>query len=407
VGASAGALIPGVTDTGTHADDNFQPVALPFGLDFYGHVYSTADISSNGSLTFAHSNASNTHQCMGNALQQDAIEAYQMDLVTNVPASGVFSAVMGTAPHRQFVLEWRAAYYADVTKKADFEIVLHEDTPTISVIYGATADAGAGAVAGIQHDMVAPFTQFECSSGGLSAGEQLDYHPSQPVLGGVPRSGSTLGFTPATFTGRLPLTLAQQWQRCDAQGANCVAIPSATGPSYVAQTADLGHTLRVDETAANADGSGAISSQPSVVITAPPSPPPAVKPVLSRLSIRPSHFVAAKKGGSVGRAGGGKVSYRLSLAASIRFSVIRLLPGRRTHAGCRRPARSNRHKPRCTIRTAVGAFAVSAGAGLRSTRFTGRIAGHRLAPGSYLMSATPTAGGLAGRTVSTPFAVIR
>ena len=64
-----------------------------------------------------------------------------------------------------------------------------------------------------------------------------------------------------------PTKLAYQWERCDAAGANCVAIPGATALTYIVQATDAGATLRVTETATNNIGSvTATSLQTSAVI---------------------------------------------------------------------------------------------------------------------------------------------
>jgi hypothetical protein len=60
-----------------------------------------------------------------------------------------------------------------------------------------------------------------------------------------------------------------QWQRCDAQGANCQSVPEAQGTSYAATGADAGRTLRVLVTAGDADGSTSLASTASAVVATP------------------------------------------------------------------------------------------------------------------------------------------
>ena len=47
-----------------------------------------------------------------------------------------------------------------------------------------------------------------------------------------------------------------QWRRCDSAGANCLDIAAASAPTYALVAADVGHTIRVRETATNAYGQG-------------------------------------------------------------------------------------------------------------------------------------------------------
>ena len=73
-----------------------------------------------------------------------------------------------------------------------------------------------------------------------------------PTITGTAQDVQTLtASTSARVVGRrLDLTRTYQWYRCDAAGANCVSIPSATGSTYVLARADLGHTIAVIVSAA-------------------------------------------------------------------------------------------------------------------------------------------------------------
>jgi hypothetical protein len=89
---------------------------------------------------------------------------------------------------------------------------------------------------------------------------------SKPTISGNPQEDSTLSVSHASWSGAQPITLADQWQRCDAAGANCADIAGATGSSYNATSADVGHTLRVRETARNPRGSNSVTSDPTALI---------------------------------------------------------------------------------------------------------------------------------------------
>jgi hypothetical protein len=54
-----------------------------------------------------------------------------------------------------------------------------------------------------------------------------------------------------------------------------------------------------------------------------------------------------------------------------------------------------------------GGFTISGKAGANTFRFTGRVSGKRLTPGSYQLGATPIAGRLKGRTMSASFQIIK
>ena len=64
-----------------------------------------------------------------------------------------------------------------------------------------------------------------------------------------------------------PVSYSYQWQDCNKQGEECVAILGATNLGYVIKPRDLGHTIRVQVTATNGDGSVVTSVATSVVGT--------------------------------------------------------------------------------------------------------------------------------------------
>jgi GH25 family lysozyme M1 (1,4-beta-N-acetylmuramidase) len=96
-----------------------------------------------------------------------------------------------------------------------------------------------------------------------------------PTISGSPAPGQKLTASPGTWSGTPPLTYAYQWQRCDATGANCASITTATGQAYTVVTADIGHQLLVVVRARNAAGMASAASTPTAVVedTTPPTIP--------------------------------------------------------------------------------------------------------------------------------------
>jgi hypothetical protein len=82
----------------------------------------------------------------------------------------------------------------------------------------------------------------------------INYGPT--VLGGSqpPIRDEQLGISSASFGG-VVTSQSFQWQRCDAQGANCNDIPGAIGSPYTLGAADAGTTIRIAHIATNAAGS--------------------------------------------------------------------------------------------------------------------------------------------------------
>jgi hypothetical protein len=142
----------------------------------------------------------------------------------------------------------------------------------------------------------------------------------------------------------------------------------------------------------------------------------ATAPKLTRLSLSPGSFAAARSGSSTRstslRGFGARVRYRVDRAASVRFSVQRVSTGRRTGRGasarCVRPTNANRSAPRCTRYVAIGSFSKSARAGaVTSFTFTGRLGGRALERGSYRLTATARSGSVVGNSLARTFRIVR
>ena len=94
---------------------------------------------------------------------------------------------------------------------------------------------------------------------------------SPPTISGIATQGQTLTEQHGSWTNE-PTGYAYQWEDCDTAGNNCTAIAAATGQSYTLAAADVGHAIRVQETASNAGGkSSPATSAATAVVQAPSS----------------------------------------------------------------------------------------------------------------------------------------
>lgn len=102
--------------------------------------------------------------------------------------------------------------------------------------------------------------------GSTGASGTFPYATGTPSISGTAEVGQTLTESHASWANN-PTSYAYQWEDCDSAGNNCTAIPDATGQSYTLAAADMGHTIRVQETASNAGGesSPAVSAATAVV----------------------------------------------------------------------------------------------------------------------------------------------
>ena len=119
------------------------------------------------------------------------------------------------------------------------------------------------------------------------------------------------------------------------------------------------------------------------------------KPALGGLSFSSTVFKAANSGAAFSakksRPTGTKVSFTLSEASAVKFTVQRKAKGRKVGSKCAKPKRSNRKKKKCTRWESVrGSFTVPGKAGKNTFTFRGRIGGKKLRPASYRLTGTAT-----------------
>jgi hypothetical protein len=83
----------------------------------------------------------------------------------------------------------------------------------------------------------------------------------RPFIDGVPALGQTVKAEQDVWA-ESP-TVEKQWVRCDTAGASCSNIPGATASEYIPTSDDLGHTLRVRETATDGGGTSTTLAPPT------------------------------------------------------------------------------------------------------------------------------------------------
>jgi fibronectin type 3 domain-containing protein len=167
----------------------------------------------------------------------------------------------GTEPIR-FAYQWQrctAGACADIDGAADraYTVTSRDYAATLRVVVRATNDADSASA-------TSPATASVAAIPTRST--------APPAIDGTRRVGQLLAAVAGHFDGTGPLTLTYQWQRCDADGTDCDAIPGATGGNYTAVAADAGHALRVAVTAAGPGGDDTATSAPTTPIEALPAP---------------------------------------------------------------------------------------------------------------------------------------
>ena len=137
------------------ADDEFSAATgLPFSISLFGTAKNSVFIGSNGALAFSTPGAElgNIASAIPSASSlEDFVAGFWTDL--NPAAGGsILTLTEGTAPSRNFTVEWNAVPTADGAGTATFQIILFETTGRIEIrIKDAPASAAATRVVGIEN----------------------------------------------------------------------------------------------------------------------------------------------------------------------------------------------------------------------------------------------------------------
>jgi hypothetical protein len=183
------------TDLNIYCDDCSKTVGTPFPLKFYGTGYSTIGVSSNGNIQFGAATPFDAYfnACLPSAdFVEPVLMPYWDDLTTTPKTAGygVFTKVTGTAPARQFIVEWKAAFVSGGAA-LDFEAIFSEASSTITFVYGA-GTWGQASTVGVQESGTGAATQFVCNGPGVGVGVRLDHTYSIGGGGGTPPTVSNI-----------------------------------------------------------------------------------------------------------------------------------------------------------------------------------------------------------------------
>lgn len=130
-----------------------------------------------------------------------------------------------------------------------------------------------------------------------------------------------------------------------------------------------------------------------------------VAPDVEKLRVTPRTVKALSSGPPVVTRGGSLVRFRLKDGADVNFSFRSVKMGRRSGGSCK-PGKAKSRRSRCEIlRPVAGGFKLVGISNANEFRFSGRVNGKTLSPGTYRMFAK--AEGRAARSSSALFKVVR
>ena len=170
-------FIGGITDIGSNCDDCLVNIALPFTYNFYGAPFTSVNASSNGNLQFSSSDNEWNNVCLPFADFNNGIFLFWDDLRTDGTADGIYTATVGSAPYRTFVIEYRSInlFAGGGTPAGTWEVLLYEHLPKITVNYLTMVDNGGSATTGVQQGTGGQSSQYSCNSAVLTSSKRVDY----------------------------------------------------------------------------------------------------------------------------------------------------------------------------------------------------------------------------------------
>jgi hypothetical protein len=174
-----------------------------------------------------------------------------------------------------------------------------------------------------------------------------------------------------------------------------VSVAGSSGARYFGfHTTTPGETITSIGVSAPAGANGFAVGQFAIAQVLPVDK---TKPTLGSFRFSTSVFKAATSGASTSakrKSGvpiGTKVSFNVSEASSVKFTVQRKTRGRKVRGKCKAKTHGNHSKPKCARYTSLkGSFTVAGKAGKNTLKFRGRVGGKSLKPGSYRLTATAT-----------------
>ncbi|MBC6462684.1 carboxypeptidase regulatory-like domain-containing protein [Actinomadura sp. HBU206391] len=245
--SAAGTYAEGTDKLALTGDDNEQQITLPFPVVLYGATYRTATVGTNGLVSFTGPATARANGPIPAAEAPNAALYPFWDDLFHDSASGVYTGVTGTAPHRSFVVEWRnVAHYSDRAQRLSFSALISEDGRVgyrYKDVAGTGLEAGAEATIGLENAAGTDAFQYSVNSpavtdgtgiafrttrSGVVHGKVTDANDGRPVEGATAKLSSA-GQPVATAT-------------TGADGAYVVQVPTGaydlevTAPNYETAT---------------------------------------------------------------------------------------------------------------------------------------------------------------------------
>lgn len=261
-----------ISTTGTAlnlADDGEANVTMPFNFVFYGVTSADLRVGNNGGVRFnaTTGDVSNGNVALPNATHALTFFPFWDDI--DADTGNVYYATVGTAPNRQFIIEWYNRPHFSNVGSATFEMILYETTNRIEFVYpdttfgNASYDNGVSATVGINQDGTNALQYSYNTAGSIPDGLGICWYPPAPgPLYSTARKSAPIavvGGEPITYT----LYVANTGQLTGT--ATTIVDPIPTGTTYIAGSVTGGATYNAGLN--QIEWSGSIGVGAAVTIT--------------------------------------------------------------------------------------------------------------------------------------------
>jgi hypothetical protein len=178
-------------------NDGYATVSLPFIFNFGTVDYSTLTVSANGYATFNGIGYLSANFLLPGNAQPDNFVAPFWDDLTASTGGILYQQTNGTAPDREYVVEWHGVTISGQTSPLTFELVLFESSGDILFQYNTltgSASDGSSATIGVEYADGYAASQYSYNrTGAVREGQALLFRP-------FPTGGSPPSEACATFT---------------------------------------------------------------------------------------------------------------------------------------------------------------------------------------------------------------
>jgi hypothetical protein len=210
--AGSSSFVSASTVLALTGDDNMLQISLPFTMSYYGHPYTSAWVTTNGSVHFANPGSGSAYfrtSIPSDDAPNSVLAPFWDDLMIDA-SSSVRTSTLGTSPNRQFVIEWRnATFYNGTTNRINFETIMYENGDVRFNYSGLdnTIEQGTQAVVGMEDPTGTIGNQYSYREPTLTSGLSLLFtYPDVPLptaiyalSGKVTRSGAGVANVPVTL----------------------------------------------------------------------------------------------------------------------------------------------------------------------------------------------------------------